>query len=66
MKRVDQAKTHTSPAQGKARVGITAESSPHQTPASTDLLILSDGTILAHNLTPEMASLLKRLNELTD
>lgn len=36
------------------------------THAATDLLILSDGTVLAHNLTPELGALLKRLNELPD
>jgi hypothetical protein len=28
----------------------------------TDLLILSDGTVLAHNLTPVMASILTTIN----
>ena len=28
----------------------------------TDLLVLSDGTVLAHNLTPVMATLLHKLN----
>ena len=28
----------------------------------TDLLILSDGTVLAHNLTPVMAAVLHKLN----
>lgn len=31
--------------------------------AYTELLILSDGRILAHNLTPEMALVLKELHE---
>ncbi len=31
-------------------------------PAATDLLILSDGTVLAHNLTPAMAAVLHKLN----
>ena len=31
-------------------------------PLATDLLILCDGTVLAHNLTPAMAALLHRLN----
>ena len=30
--------------------------------ASTDILILSDGTVLAHNLTPGMAKVLHKLN----
>ncbi len=66
MKRVDQAETHTPPAEAEVSVRQPAELPSHETPASTDLLILSDGTILAHNLTPEMALVLKRLNELTD
>lgn len=31
-------------------------------PLATDILILSDGTLLAHNLTPVMASVLQQLN----
>jgi hypothetical protein len=31
-------------------------------PLATDILILSDGTVLAHNLTPVMASALRQLN----
>ena len=31
-------------------------------PLATDLLILSDGTVLAHNLTPVMAAILHKLN----
>ena len=34
-----------------------------KTEASTqEILILADGRILAHNLTPEMAAVLKKLN----
>jgi hypothetical protein len=33
-----------------------------QPPSSAELLILPDGRILGHNLTPEMASLLSVLN----
>jgi hypothetical protein len=29
---------------------------------ATDILVLSDGTVLAHNLTPVMASVLHQLN----
>jgi hypothetical protein len=29
---------------------------------ATDILILSDGTVLAHNLTPGMANVLHKLN----
>lgn len=29
---------------------------------TSDFLILSDGTVLAHNLTPAMAAILKRVN----
>ncbi|MEI8044292.1 MAG: hypothetical protein WCL11_22975 [Verrucomicrobiota bacterium] len=31
-------------------------------PLTTDILILSDGTVLAHNLTPGMATVLHQLN----
>ncbi len=31
-------------------------------PPATDILILSDGTVLAHNLTPGMANVLHKLN----
>ena len=31
-------------------------------PLATDFLILSDGTVLAHNLTPVMAAILHKLN----
>jgi hypothetical protein len=31
-------------------------------PLTTDILILSDGTVLAHNLTPVMATVLRKLN----
>jgi len=31
-------------------------------PLATDILVLSDGTLLAHNLTPVMASVLHQLN----
>jgi hypothetical protein len=31
-------------------------------PADTDILILSDGTVMAHNLTPGMATVLHKLN----
>jgi hypothetical protein len=31
-------------------------------PLATDLLILCDGTVLAHNLTPAMAAVLHKLN----
>lgn len=31
-------------------------------PVATDILILSDGTVLAHNLTPGMAKVLHKLN----
>jgi hypothetical protein len=30
--------------------------------ADTDILILSDGTVMAHNLTPAMATVLHKLN----
>ena len=33
-----------------------------ETEPATDFLILSDGTILAHNLTPVMAAILTRIN----
>jgi hypothetical protein len=31
-------------------------------PADSDILILSDGTVMAHNLTPAMATVLHKLN----
>ena len=35
---------------------------PVESPLTTDLLILPDGRVLAHNLTPLFADLLKELN----
>ena len=44
--------------QAKKGLGKPRASSP----AATDILILSDGTVLAHNLTPGMAKVLHQLN----
>jgi hypothetical protein len=35
---------------------------PQNVPATTEMLILPDGKILVHNLTPEVAALLVELN----
>jgi hypothetical protein len=42
----------------RAQVVVSADAPA----AVTDLLILSDGTTLVHNLTPAMATLLNKLN----
>lgn len=44
---------HGSSGRGKRRTGQAA---------ATDILILSDGTVLAHNLTPGMAAVLRKIN----
>lgn len=49
----------------KARIKPTARSKPRQRAASSgvsELLLLPDGRILVHNLTPEFARLLSELN----
>jgi len=50
--------------QQPAELGRTAPERGEE--LSTDLLILTDGTVLAHNLTPEMADVLKQVHELPD
>ena len=42
-------------------VPAACEGAPRR-PLTTDILILSDGTVLAHNLTPGMATVLHQLN----
>jgi len=39
-----------------------SKSSPVESPFTTDLLILPDGRVMAHSLTPLFAELLKELN----
>jgi len=46
----------------RAKTGQTRGKGRTQRPLATDLLILSDGTVLAHNLTPVMATVLHKLN----
>jgi hypothetical protein len=46
--------------------GSTDANAPAAQDLFTDLLILSDGAILAHNLTPAIAGLLRALNPLDD
>ena len=46
----------------RAQTGQTRGKRRTQRPLATDLLILSDGTVLAHNLTPVMATVLHKLN----
>ncbi len=57
---------HLSGKHGTPRPGrraLTSSSVPGASAsACTDVLILSDGTVLAHNLTPAMAGVLKELN----
>jgi hypothetical protein len=46
----------------RAQTGQSRGKKRTQRPFVTDLLILSDGTVLAHNLTPVMAAVLHKLN----
>ena len=46
----------------RAQTAQTRGKGRTQRPLATDLLILSDGTVLAHNLTPVMAKVLHKLN----
>ena len=46
----------------RAQTGQTRGKKRTKRPLATDLLILSDGTVLAHNLTPVMATILHKLN----
>jgi hypothetical protein len=48
---------------GKRRKARQKQRSKHtRRSVATDILILSDGTVLAHNLTPGMANVLQKLN----
>ena len=46
----------------------SGESTPHnvERPLATDLLLLPDGRILAHNLTPAFAEILRSLNPIDE
>ena len=44
------------------QAGKTRRKDRTRRPGATDILILSDGTVLAHNLTPGMANVLHKLN----
>ncbi|HEV2391936.1 MAG TPA: hypothetical protein VG146_06185 [Verrucomicrobiae bacterium] len=46
-------------AQASSPVGATSLGAEHST--SSELLILSDGNILVHNLTPALAAVLKKV-----
>jgi len=46
----------------RVQTGQTRGKGRAQRSLATDLLILSDGTVLAHNLTPVMATVLHKLN----